>query len=470
MKRVSKPMFFIVAILIFALTYTSFFGVYGRNGDLYTTIIRGAKDIRWGTDIQGGVNVAFGPKQNDDGTEIQASDLDMEKASAVVSVRLVSNNITDYELYTDKASNRIIVSFPWADGEAKDAEATIAELAASAELFFIEGAPSAISITYAEDGTPTVVDASGTEQAIVLTGKDVKKAEVAQNTEDYSYIVQLELNESGKESFAEATGRLSGSQISIWLDDNLISAPTVNEQITDGSAMITGGFTAESAKELADQINGGALPIPLETKEYNIIDPSLGNGSLNAMVLAGVIAFAVVCILMIVLYRLPGFVACIALLGQVAGSIAAVSGYFAFFPSFTLTLPGIAGIILSIGMGVDANIITAERIKEEIRIGKTIDGALDSGNENSFSSILDGNVTVAIVAIILMFIFGPPNDLLAKLLGPSTTGAIYSFGYTLLVGVIFNFVMGVYASRSMLKSLSRFKIFRKKWLYGGEGK
>ncbi|MBQ9994706.1 MAG: protein translocase subunit SecD, partial [Clostridia bacterium] len=130
--------------------------------------------------------------------------------------------------------------------------------------------------------------------------------------------------------------------------------------------------------------------------------------------------------------------------------------------------------ILSIGMGVDANIITAERIKEEMHKGKTIDGAIDAGNANSISSIVDGNVTNIIVAVILMGVFGPPSSLWSKILyvftwmfPTATTGAIYSFGYTLLTGVIFNFVMGVFATRVMLKALSGMKIFRHRWLYGG---
>ncbi len=134
-------------------------------------------------------------------------------------------------------------------------------------------------------------------------------------------------------------------------------------------------------------------------------------------------------------------------------------------------------MILSIGMGVDANIITNERIKEEIRAGKSLDGAIKTGSHNSFSAIFDGNVTVIIVAVILMGVFGPPNSFWNKLLTPvlfwagtTTTGAVYSFGYTLLIGVVFNFIMGVTASRLMLKSLSQFKIFRNKWLYGGERK
>jgi preprotein translocase subunit SecD len=161
-------------------------------------------------------------------------------------------------------------------------------------------------------------------------------------------------------------------------------------------------------------------------------------------------------------------------MGQVAVTIGAVSGFFGFMSSFTLTLPGIAGIILAVGMGVDANVITFTRIKEEVCSGKSIDGAITIGYSRAFSAILDGNLTTVIVAIILMGSFGPTDSLFAKLLNPiffmfgaSTAGTIYSFGYTLLVGCILNFVFGIFASKLMLKSLSRFKGLRKPYLYGG---
>jgi preprotein translocase subunit SecD len=213
----------------------------------------------------------------------------------------------------------------------------------------------------------------------------------------------------------------------------------------------------------------------------------MGEKALNVMLTAGVIAFAIICLMMVAKYRVPGFVACIAILGQIAGVIACTSGFFGSVNSFTLTIPGIAGIILSIGMGVDSNVITAERIREELRNNnKTIDGAIDAGFSNAFSAIFDGNITNVIVALILMGIFGPYNSLWAKVLCPfmwaynhtiglipglavanTITGSIYSFGYTLLIGVIFNFIFGVGASRLMLKGISRFKGFRKPTMYGG---
>ena len=250
----------------------------------------------------------------------------------------------------------------------------------------------------------------------------------------------------------------SGGTISIWLDDENVSTATVNAAITDGEAIITSSasnpFTQDAVVKMARQINSGALPFALTVDSYSTVSPSLGENSLSAMVLAGVIAFALIVVFMTVLYRLPGFLACIALAGQVAATLAFVSGYFPVFESFTLTLPGIAGIILAIGMGVDANVITAERIKEELKNGKSLDGALKSGFARGLTPIIDGNVTIVIVAIVLMGAFGPSDGLFAKALhfvffafGPSTAGTIYAFGYTLLTGVLLNFVFGVFATR-----------------------
>lgn len=476
MKRAGKPWFFVVALLIFGLAYTSFFGVYKQNGDLQETIIRGAKDIRWGTDIQGGVSVTFGPEEN-----VNATNDQIESAKSILEIRLVSSGVTDYELYADKDNDRLLVSFPWKDNNAQDVTGTIRSLSQSAELFFIGGTPNSINITYNEDGTKTVTDENGEEVDIVLEGKDVKKADSGYISNDNEFVVSLELTTepaegeelSGKEKFAKGTETYLNQRISIWMDDVCLSAPTVQSVIADGNAQISGSFTAESAKTLADNINGGALPFKLVTIDYSSVDPTLGTDALQAMLIAGIIAFVIICVFMIAYYRLPGVVACICLLGQVAGTLAAVSGYFPVFNSFTLTLPGIAGIILSVGMGVDANIITAERIREELRKGKTLDGAVKAGSSNSFSAIFDSNVTNIIVSVILMGVFGPPDTVWSTLLkpflwmfGPSTTGAIYSFGYTLLVGVILNFIMGVAASRVMVSSLSGYKLFRGRTLYG----
>lgn len=467
MKRGKKPVFFVVALLIVALLYTSLFGVYGQNGDFKVTYIKGAGDIRWGIDIRGGVEATFSPA---DGVEATSEQLD--SAKAIIETRMVSNNITDYEIYTDAANNRIIVRFPWKSDETDfDPEAAIAELSSTALLTFREGNEYE-TMEYGSDGMPVYKTPTGTtEENVILEGADVAKATAGFQqdtaTGEAKAVVQLEFSEEGKEKFAEATEKLVGGTISIWMDDVMISAPTVEEAITDGKCVISGDFTTEEATALANKIQAGALPFALETSNFNSLAPTLGSQALDAMMIAGVIAFAVIAVLMLVVFRLPGFVAVISLAGQMGICFAAISGYLNNFNSFTMTLPGIAGLILSIGMGVDANVLTASRVREELKNGKTLDGALQRGFQSSFWAIFDGNITTAIVAIMLMGVFGPSN-ILSLIFGESTTGSIFSFGFTLLVGIIANFVMGVFATRLMTMSLAGFKCLHKKWLFGGD--
>ena len=462
MKTKGKAWHLIATVLLIVVfVYTAFFGVYAKYGDTTTTYIKGAKDIRFGVDIKGGVNVTFVPSDGYDATEEQ-----LEAAQLVIENRLVALNVTDYELYVDNNSDSLILEFPWQSGETDfDPEAAIDEIGTTAYLTFRKGSSA--------DGE-LILDGSMIESAAAQYGP-------VSNGGASEYFVSLKFTDDGAKAFGDATTKLaaSGGTISIWLDDENVSTATVNTAITDGSAIITSSasnpFTQEQVVKMARQINSGALPFALTVDSYSTVSPSLGENSLSAMVLAGLIAFALIVVFMTMLYRLPGFLACIALAGQVAATLAFVSGYFPVFESFTMTLPGIAGIILAIGMGVDANVITAERIKEELKNGKSLDGALKSGFARGLTPIVDGNVTIVIVAIVLMGAFGPSDGMFAKALhfvffafGPSTAGTIYAFGYTLLTGVLLNFVFGVFATRVMIRGAASIKALRNPWLYGAE--
>lgn len=469
MKKIGKSTFFIVIALILLFSASSVFGLDYQFGDTSTPYIKGVDDIRLGIDIQGGVDVTFAPSDDYDATDSQ-----LDAATEIIKARLSSLGINDNEVYSDKKSDRIIVRFPWQAGESDfDPEAAVKELGETAMLTFRVGTDYDTD----EDGniTPT--------GELVIEGKDISEASSDMQPDDsgeYKYAVKLVLNESGKESFAQYTTELAGSStpISIWMDDIMISSPSVNKAITGGVAYITGDFTSDEAKTLADKINSGSLPFKMETKSFKTISPTMGEGSLQAVLLAGIIALALIAVYMITLYRLPGFVAVIALIGQVAGSIAVVSGWFGFNNGSTLTIPGIAGIILAVGMGVDANIITGERLKEELRSGKSLDSAVKTAYKKAFSAILDGNITNVIIAIVLMGAFGVPSSFFSKILnstifaafGATTEGVVYSFGITLLAGAIFNFIMGVFAARLMVTSLTKFKCFKNRKLYGGDVK
>ena len=443
---------FVVAILIVLFSLTAIFGVSYTYGDTKNVYVKGASDIRFGIDIRGGVDVTFMPAD-----DVEATDAQMTAAKTVIEDRLVGLGITDYESYVDNNKNRIIVRFPWKNDEADfNPQTAIDEIGTTAKMVFRKGS-----------------SATGEE---ILSGDDVASASAAYN-ETEGWVVQLKFNSAGASAFATATTELAASNgtISIWLDDNNISTATVNEAITGGEAIIKGNFDQDSASTLANQINSGSLPFALSAESYSTISPSLGAKSLDVMVQAGIIAFILVAILMIVRYRLPGTIAVISLMGQAAATLAVVSGYFTVFPGSTLTLPGIAGIILGIGMGVDANVITAERIKEELSKNKTLEGAVKSGFKMGLTPIIDGNVTIVIVAAILMGAFGPTDGFWAKVFnpifywfGPSTAGTIYSFGFTLLTSVLLNFVFGVWATRVMIRGAVYFKPLRKAWLFGGK--
>ena len=425
-KRGKSWHLIVTALLIVVFSFTALFGVSYTYGDTKNVYIKGAEDIRFGIDIRGGVDVTFMPADG-----VEATDDQMTAAKTVIEDRLVGLGITDYEDYVDYNKDRIIVRFPWKTGETDfNPQTAIDEIGTTAEMVFRKGST-----------------ADGEE---ILSGDDVTSATAGYNQEN-GYVVQLQFSADGAKKFAEATTELaaqSNGTISIWLDGENISTATVKTAITDGNAVIEGSFTQDQVTALANQINSGSLPFALSAESFSTISPTLGAKSLDVMVLAGIIAFAFVALLMIVRYRLPGTIAVISLFGQVVATLAFVSGYFTVFNGSTLTLPGIAGIILGIGMGVDANVITAERIKEELGNGKTLDGAIASGFKMGLTPIIDGNVTIVIVAALLMGAFGPTDGFWGKvfnpiffMFGPSTAGSIYSFGFTLLTSVLLNFCL-----------------------------
>lgn len=429
--------FFAVILIIGILTWITV------TGDLFGIKIPGAKDIRFGIDINGGVDATLYAITQDGKVP---SEKDLNAAKVVIERRLDNLNILDRNVTTDVESGSIILRIPWKQGETDfNPQKAISEIGATSLLTFQEVDESKVD----EQGNylPT--------GKIVIEGNDVVDTGVYTDPTTGQVQVTLKLSSEGAKKFAEATGRLIGKPIAIFMDDKPVldsngrvnsHAPIVSTQITNGEAVITGQRDAKEAGELAGIIKSGALPFKLEAKSTNSISPTLGKGALAVMLRAGAIAFVLVCLFMILYYRLPGALACIALLGQVVGQILAIS-----WPGITLTLPGMAGVILSIGMGVDANIITSERIKEELKTGKTLKAAIDAGFDRAFSAVFDGNITVLISAIVL-YIFG--------------SGAMLSFAYSLGTGVLLNFLCGVTASRIMIKASSEAKFGKKHWLYG----
>jgi preprotein translocase subunit SecD len=425
---------FLVFALIAAMTYSCF------AGSLFGLVeIPGVNDIVPGIDINGGID-AWLYAITEDGRKPTQDELD--SAKSIIEVRLDKAGILDRNVTTDVSTGRIVVQIPWAPGETDyDPDKTLAMIGETALLTFQEVDENLLD----ENGNPLPTG------KIVLEGTDVVNATPQQYVQTGEIVVQLELSEKGREAFAEATGRLIGQRIAIFMDDNFIQAPVVRERIADGNAVITIHRESleeelQEAKALADKIRAGALPFSMEAKQVNAISPLLGKGALDVTIRASIVAFLLICLFMILYYRLPGLIASIALFMLAIMTLNCIS-----WLGITLTLPGLAGIVLSIGMGVDANVIIFERIKEELRSGKTIKAAIDLGFKRAFSAIFDGNMTTVIVAVIL-WRFG--------------TGPMISFALTLIIGVILSFFTALTLTRIMLQSVSDLDIARKTWLYG----
>jgi len=264
-----------------------------------------------------------------------------------------------------------------------------------------------------------------------LTGRFLKKADLEFDPKTYSPIVTLEFNEEGAKIFQELTKRNIGKRIAIYIDDNLISAPTVQEEISGGKAQITGKFTIQEAKELVRNLNAGALPLPIDLISQESIGPSLGKIYLEKSLKAGIYGLIGVMIYMILFYRFSGFLADLSLL-LYAGILLSL---FKLIP-VVLTLPGIAGLILSIGMAVDANVLIFERMKEEKRSGKDLSLSLKEGVKRAWPSIRDSNLTTLIIALIMFF------------LGSSF---VQGFSLTLGLGILVSMFTAIFVTNTFLE-------------------
>lgn len=356
--------------------------------------------ISQGLDLRGGVSAVY--EAQDEGQSDFASLL--SGTMAVLRNRLTNQGFTEATV-TQQGTNRIRIEIPDVDDPN--------------EILNIIGQPAHLEFKTADGET-------------IMDGSAVVSAEMGYL--EGQPVVQFTLNDEGATAFATATAENIGSTISIELDGEVISAPTVKQAITGGQGYIEGNFTAESAQQLAMLIQSGALPLDIEQIEVRTISATLGEDALSTSMTAAVIGVLLVIVFMLVIYRLPGVMASLALLIYILIDLFLL----AVIPGVQLTLPGIAGIVLSIGMAVDANVIIFERMKEEMRAGKTVRASVESGFKRAFSAILDSNITTIIAGLVLM-IFG--------------AGTIKGFAITLTIGVVCSMFTAVVVTRFLLRQM-----------------
>ena len=411
MKKENIIKIMISVIVVLAIAYLAVFGL--KIGD--KQIIKGAKNINTGLDISGGVSIVYQAKA-ETGTVI--SEEDLTKAKTVITKRLEVKNIFDYLVRTDNTSSQISVDIP-ADinDQSKDPLQAVEGLDKTAKIMFKD-----------PDGN------------VLLEGDDIKDAKYSEDATDNTGLptphVVLEFSDEGTKKFGEATGKLVGQAMSIYLDETEIAAPIVNNKIESNTAIITMGQGTYSekkaqAEEYAMLISSGALPFSLDVISKEYIGPYIGQQALEISVKAGIIALILICIIMICIYRLPGVVSSISLVAYVSIILLVLSN-----TGISITLPGIAGLILSIGMAVDANVIIFERFKEEIKNNTGTKKAFAKSFKNAMSAIIDGNVTTFLVAL-LLYIFG--------------VGTIKGFGIVLVIGTLASLFTSVVVTRFVLQ-------------------
>lgn len=404
----------VICIIIIALiSYLSIFGF--KIGD--RTIIKSAKDIKTGLDISGGVTIVYQAK-SDDGSEITQEDL--KKSETVIRKRLESKNIFDYIIRSDVSSSQISLEIP------ADINDTTKD-----PLEAVEGLDKTAKIEFrSPDGE------------VLLSGDDIKSAKYSEDATDSTGLpsphVVLTFSDEGAKKFASATESLIGKTMAIYLDEDEIMAPNVSEKIESSTAIITmgQGTYAErksQAEEYAMLIDSGTLPFSLKVVSKEFVGPYIGQKALEVSIKAGIVAFAIICVIMVVFYRLPGIISVLALTTYVAINLLIMSS-----TGISLTLPGIAGLILSIGMAVDANVIIFERFKDELNNKLAPQKAFEKSFKNAMAAIIDGNVTTFAVAI-LLYIFG--------------VGSIKGFGIILAIGVITSLFTAVLVTKYLLKQI-----------------
>lgn len=390
-----------------------------------------AKNIRLGLDLEGGVSVTYQAYKTDSTgkrTGEQPTDKDMADTIYKMQKRVETLESTEAAVYQE-GSDRVTIDIPGAS----DSEEVLKELGKAGALYFILYS----DLKTEKGGTPNEGDKVVYDKSkVLLTGDMIGEATSGsrqqEGTGKTEYGVSIKFAGKGIKKFAKITGEHVGEQLAIVYDEKLVSAPNLKEEISGGECWISGSFTSESAEQLASTVRIGALPLELENIHGNVVGATLGSQALKSSLFAGVVGLILVIIFMIVMYRISGVAASIALIFYVGAMLLALNGL-----NVTLTLPGIAGIILSIGMAVDANCIIFTRIREELATGKTVASAIDNGFSKAMSAIIDGNVTTLIAALVLYL---------------KGSGTVKGFAMTLGIGIVLSMFTALFITKLLMKA------------------
>ena len=443
----TDPLRWILILLVFGLALWLALPNSGLHFSLGSRRIDWDVKVHEGLDLQGGLQVLL---EADLPADTPVSTDNLRAARTIVERRVNGLGVTE-PLVQEQGQRRISVELPGIEKP----EQAVALLKETGLLEFVDvgrqpvtagtlirttgstALPSNVEALAAESKAGKQVKQEDVIYPTIMSGADLESANVTRNSNTGEYVISFKLNEKGTQIFGDHTTKSTGAYLAIVLDGAVISSPTIREPITSGTGQISGQFTADSANQLALQLRYGALPVPLKVVNTRTIGPTLGQDSVRLSQNAGLIGFFTVALFMILYYRLPGIVAVMALAMYSAITFA----LFKIIP-VTLTLPGIAGFVLSVGVAVDANILIFERMKEELRGGRRLAKALDEGFGRAWPSIRDSNISSLITCAILYW-FG------------SSFGAslVQGFALTLALGIAVSLFTALVATRTMLHTV-----------------
>jgi len=441
----NKRRVYIIVIIIFILAFFAgnfvypFYKIPGIGGYLNFLKFIPENSFKLGLDLQGGTHLVYGADLSNIAQENKSQS--MEGLRDVIERRV--NYFGVAEPLVQIQGQRLIVELA---GIIDPAEA-IKQIGKTPFLEFREEKENYEEILENNQKVLETGEGQFEEpfQPTTLTGKYLKGAEIGSDQTTYQSLVLLEFNEEGAKIFGELTSKNVGKPLAIYIDGILISAPVVQEAISGGKAQISGKFTLNEAKDLASNLNAGALPVPIKLISQQSVGPTLGKISLEESLKAGALGFLAILCFMIIFYRIPGFFASISLIIYVV----LLLSFFKLIP-VTLTLAGIAGFLLSMGMAVDANILIFSRFREELKIGKDYLNALEEGSRRAWPAIRDGNLTTILVGLIL-FSFG--------------SSFVKGFALTLIIGNLVGMFTAIVITNNFLRVFVGNKIGKIKWLW-----
>lgn len=433
MNKTKGIIAFIISLAVLAFAgYVIMFGI-GDRGQ--------AKYITQGLDLKGGVSITYQVAESDK-SNLTADTLEKTRAKLEKRIAAFSTEATAYKAGED----RITVEIPGA----YDADEVLNELGKPGILYFCTAAKSGYTPTKDELKNKKYIKVDKSYYQVWLTGDTVASAEGQATTNDKGVnenIVNLQFNSEGTKAFGEMTSSHVGEQSFIIYDDEVLSAPKIQAVITGGQAQITGDFTLKEAQTLATNIGIGSLEVQLDELSHSVQSANLGSDALSKSIQAGIVGFIIIILFLLLVYRIPGLAAGLALISYIELMLLALNGF-----DLTLTLPGIAGIILNIGMAVDANVIIYARIREEIAAGKNVKSAIGIGFKKATSAIVDGNVTTFIAALVLWI---------------KGSGTVQGFATTLMIGIFIQLFTSLVISRGLVWMLY-YMGFQKPVFYGKE--